>query len=135
MLSGVFLILHLTWSLAMYIVWLDAEFYGELVKSGYSMNQLRASFILAIAANWRTEMSVSELAEAEPKQYKEKLYGSKKTKMAEVSYEMLRANMKENEANEKGLVSTLGAGYVWMKNLVARLPQFFGNGFMKLRRQ
>jgi hypothetical protein len=102
MLSGVWIILNFSWVLTMYAVWLDAQFYSELVKSGYAMTQLRAAFTLATAARWRTGMGSRELVRTDTKELELQLYGSKTKNRAEVGWDIFRGELKDEERSADG---------------------------------
>lgn len=89
----------------MYAVWLDAQFFSELVKSGYAMTQLRAAFTLATAARWRTGMGNRELVITDRKRLESQLYGSKTRNRAEIGLGIFGDELKDPERSldNKGL--------------------------------
>ncbi|KAF2114958.1 stress responsive A/B barrel domain-containing protein [Lophiotrema nucula] len=105
MLSGVFLIAQFVWVMSMYIVWQDAQFNSELVKSGYGMTMLRAAFALSTAARWKTGMSNGELVRRDTKDLKKELYGGKskkkqKVQRADVDVDVFRETKDVEDSDE-----------------------------------
>lgn len=70
----------------MYIVWQDAQWNSSLVKSGYSMTQLRAAFTLAAAAQDTLAMEMEELMAVKLKTLEKDLSVQK----AEINYQMFQ---------------------------------------------
>ncbi|KAF2176143.1 hypothetical protein K469DRAFT_700385 [Zopfia rhizophila CBS 207.26] len=95
MLSGVFIIVQFFWGLSMYAVWQDAQFNSKLVKSGYSMSQLRAAFAVTTAAKAKTDLEDSELLREDVKGLARGLFGTMKERGAEVECEIYEGVLKE----------------------------------------
>ncbi|KAH7116984.1 hypothetical protein B0J11DRAFT_442790 [Dendryphion nanum] len=99
MLTSVFVIFNLIWSLTMYAVWQDAQFKSNLVKSGYRMTPLRAAFTLAMIAKRETGHNSLDLIRADTKSLNEQLFGfrSRKTRHsgAEVDFGVFKDEGKE----------------------------------------
>lgn len=99
MLSGVFVIVHLIWSLTMYLVWLDAQFNSKLVRMGYTMTPLRAAFTLATVARRKMGCGNVDLVRADTKNVEDKLFGNSSKKIrhqgAEIDYGLFNDDGKE----------------------------------------
>ncbi|ORY16127.1 hypothetical protein BCR34DRAFT_557768 [Clohesyomyces aquaticus] len=109
MLSTLFAIVHSVWAVSMYIIWQDAQFNSELVKSGFALTQLRAAFALATAAKDKTGMKSKELVRADTKSLENQLFGTKKKKEAEVDYGIFQNELKgERSRNESSLLRRPG---------------------------
>lgn len=115
MLATVFSILQFVWALSMYIIWQDAQFNSELVKSGYALTQLRAAFALATAARDKTGMKNKELLRADTKSLESQLYGTKKKKEAEVDFAIFEYEMKGEQSRSGGGLSRRSA-WPWARS-------------------
>jgi hypothetical protein len=125
MLSGVFLIVQFAWSFTMYIVWQDAQWNSELVKSGYGLTMLRTAFVISTAARWKSGLEIQELVGADTKCLETSLYGRKRGKMkrrasvAEVDVDIfsgfLRSKRERDvgglELRKRGSTATEGMAY------------------------
>lgn len=89
MLSAVFVILQFSWAISMYIVWQDAQWNSSLVKSGYSMTQLRAAFTLAAAAQDTLAMDMEELMAVKLKTLEKDL----SMQRVEINYKMFQKEL------------------------------------------
>lgn len=88
MLLAIFFITHLIWSLAMYIVWQDAQFNSKLVKGGFRVTPLKAAFALTDAAKRKTALEEGELLRKSRRELHRELYGTRKKKGAEIDKEI-----------------------------------------------
>jgi hypothetical protein len=88
-LSTVFVILQFSWAISMYIVWQDAQWNSSLVKSGYSMTQLRAAFTLAVVAQDTLAMKTEELMAVKSKTLEKDLSMQK----VEINYKMFQKEL------------------------------------------
>ena len=61
----------------MYALWLDARLNSRLVREGFSLSQLRASFVLAAAADLKTGLGARELVRADAKALHAELFADK----------------------------------------------------------
>ncbi|KAF1850871.1 uncharacterized protein K460DRAFT_400909 [Cucurbitaria berberidis CBS 394.84] len=86
MMSAFFIFLQMAWCLTMYAVWQDAQFNSTLVKSGYQMTILRATFAMAKAAKRKTGLGERQLVRANTKEIEQELYGGKQHKGTTVDY-------------------------------------------------
>lgn len=101
MLSGVFVFIHFTWCVSMYIVWLDAQSKSTLIQEGYEMTQLRAAFVIARVVKCKTGMGEKQLVRHDTKDLNKKLYGSGKEKGAKVEYSVFVTNAEEDDQDDK----------------------------------
>ena len=91
MLSAIFVFIHLAWCVTMWIVWVDAQVYSTLVKSGYEMSPLRAAFAMAQSASWKTGLSAGQLVRADATEVQQECYGVKGgTTGVEIGAELFR---------------------------------------------
>lgn len=61
MLTAVVLILHFIWSSSLYLIWIDAVICSKLVKSGFSMTQLRGAFAVVSVAQEAFDVDAEKL--------------------------------------------------------------------------
>lgn len=84
MLLGVFFILQFAWSIAMYVIWQDAQFNSQLVQSGFRITQMRAAFVLLKAAKMATGLEDEELIRKDGRELNRGLFGSRTRRGAEI---------------------------------------------------
>lgn len=84
MLSAVVVILQFIWGLAMYAVWLDAQWNSTLVKAGYKMTQLRAALTLSTAAQETLGLELEEMLKVRKNELERNLLSER----AEVNFKM-----------------------------------------------
>jgi hypothetical protein len=89
MIVAIFLIVNLVWSIAMYVIWQDAQFGSHLVKGGFRITQLSAAFLLEHAARQSTGLADEELIHTRRKDLDRKLYGSKKRRGAMIDKDLI----------------------------------------------
>lgn len=84
--SAIFIFLNFGWSVIMYIIWLDAQFCSTLVRAGFQMTPLRATFAMAKAAKRKLGMDEKKLVRVNTKELEQELYGTRKTKGTSMEY-------------------------------------------------
>lgn len=110
MLSGVFVIVNLVWSLTMYVVWQDAQFNSVLVRKGYTMTPLRAAFTLATVARRKIGCGNADLVRADTKDLERKLFGNSSRKIRHRGAEVGYGVFDEHEKNGWEKVSDTESG-------------------------
>ena len=102
-LSGIFSIIHLAWSITMYIVWQDAQFNSSLVKSRYAMTPLRAAFAMTKAAKRHTGLHEKQLVRTDTSTVEKKVYGTWNTKAAVLDYGIFADRPDDTALSEEGV--------------------------------
>lgn len=103
-LASIVVILHVSWSVGMYVIWLDAQLHSKLVRAGYVLSPLRGAFAIVATAQKRLGMGPEELVNAPLKQVEPELYGKSSAVDFSVFSEYLAASRaKELEERQEGV--------------------------------
>lgn len=97
-LASIVVILHVAWSVGMYVIWLDAQLYSTLVRAGYVLSPLRGAFAIVAAAQKRLGMGPEELVNAPLRKVEPELYG----KSSAVEYSVFSQYLADSRAETEG---------------------------------